>query len=270
MKRYFLAFFFVLLIPSFAFASWWNPLTWNWNPLSWFATDQHADITQQHPQMPVDAPTSTTPAETKLSAEPTTVADPQTRNNPIAVPSPNAALCNGTYWSACPSDQSFVCPSSGTAYCLPNQQSRQESYQDTLQTNLQSIIDARNAKYQQIEQQMESELNPIESQIDELNAQYNSQCNFGLELMTGQPAKNCMNLSLKIMDLQNQEKVIVAKYALLIGAPISSLTQPLPASNYWQITSSDGGGTGMISNPFGSQVYQFSCSSPANCSIFGL
>ncbi len=33
----------------------------------------------------------------------------------------NTTLCNGTYWSACPAGQDFVCPASGNAYCQPQQ-----------------------------------------------------------------------------------------------------------------------------------------------------
>jgi hypothetical protein len=40
MKKYCIVFLlFILIIPSFANAAWWNPFTWNWNPFTWFGVD---------------------------------------------------------------------------------------------------------------------------------------------------------------------------------------------------------------------------------------
>ena len=54
---------------------------------------------------------------TGASCSPTLVAPP----TPLAqTPPPNTTLCNGTYWNACPSGESLICPQSGSAYCQSN------------------------------------------------------------------------------------------------------------------------------------------------------
>ncbi len=58
MRKIILAAVILLVFPSMAYASWWNPLTWNWNPVSWVAVIMGDTNTQS--QTPSKATIATT------------------------------------------------------------------------------------------------------------------------------------------------------------------------------------------------------------------
>jgi hypothetical protein len=139
-------------------------------------------------------------------------------------------------------------------------QNEVSDYQNAIYSAWQAFISKENAQ----QAQMQSELNPIQNQIQTLNAQIASQCS---GLVTGGAFRNCSNLQLQEQDLTNQENVIIDNYSFQAGTPVYAQMQNLPLS-YLQITSSNGGESGTITGPWGSQVYQFSCSSFENCTMF--
>jgi len=78
-------------------------------------------VVQDNKSVPTAAGTLST-TDSKASGQ-QNLAD---RASPLPVPNLTPAdsiLCNGTYWTQCPTGQDFVCPASGNAYCrLPQQQ----------------------------------------------------------------------------------------------------------------------------------------------------
>lgn len=70
----------------------------------------------------VNAPVSKIASPSEKPTQPVAVTQPQTE--PAAEPKtvPQGTFCNSKYWAACPVGQSFVCPSSGDAYCMSPQE----------------------------------------------------------------------------------------------------------------------------------------------------
>ncbi len=135
MKKYFPKIFLLLLvgfliIPQISLAAWWNPFTWNWNPFTWF-------LSTQTPSSPI----SLTPPDKskKHNSNSFEISPNQKQNNIVSkpkpssdntaqqaiVPPPNTTLCNGNYWTNCPTGQKFYCPQNGDAQCLIQQNSPQ-------------------------------------------------------------------------------------------------------------------------------------------------
>jgi len=250
MKKYLVVSFFVaVLVPSVAFASWWNPTSWFpdkseystvsvskvwWNPISWFQKGKALDINDRPP---VQNPTDITKGNSSLVSSPkeirpkiqntvppiipnsqkekvetgtiskdTTNIDVQTtrtcmngvvisvndvctkvcpdgetvleklqcKNPPTStVQNSKGVLCNGTYWSACPLGQDFVCPATGNAHCQTSQsQQMQEnlaiktSALEKLQTQLQIYKNQYADQY--------NEVSRIKNQYDQLNQEMNT------------------------------------------------------------------------------------------------
>ena len=70
----------------------------------------------------------------------------------------NITLCNGINWSQCPSGQSFVCPTIGSAYCQSPQQQTKAS------SDSQALV-----RYQAQYQAVQDKIKPSQEQIDYLN-----------------------------------------------------------------------------------------------------
>lgn len=72
------------------------------------------------------------------------VAELKKKPAPVNVAPPNTVLCNGKYWTSCPTGQRFYCPSTGDAQCLIDNVSNQDN-----QNNIESWeqIEARDFAY---------------------------------------------------------------------------------------------------------------------------
>lgn len=105
----------ILLTPSIALAAWWNPL-------SWFVPKVVSQIvaTSSVATTSVKIIATTTPKIVQKKIIPASIV-PVTQTpvakTPTVTPSPNTLVCNGSYWTACPTGQDFVCPTTGNAYC---------------------------------------------------------------------------------------------------------------------------------------------------------
>jgi len=149
MKKYIFILAIISIFPSVAFASWWNPTTWNI-----FSYIFHNDTQSQKTSITTSSTTnngvdisndwtfqstlnsSATASDAEASVP--IVAIPvkkSVKKVPSAVsvtpiiqtqsPQPiqsTGTLCNGTYWNECPAGQNFICPSTGNAYCKLLQQ----------------------------------------------------------------------------------------------------------------------------------------------------
>ena len=110
------------IVPSVAFASWWNPASWSvWN-LLFGANQNQKSVTVELSTTP-SAPTSTPQNGSEGTTTDQNVVTPQ---QPIVVRNPVApsgtTICNGTYWNKCPSGETLICPTAGDAYCQVKQE----------------------------------------------------------------------------------------------------------------------------------------------------
>lgn len=169
MKKYFLTIAFLVTIPSITLASWWNPFSWRifsasvqTNPPTQInnSVTSSNEVLARPTLTPASTTTSTTPvnkpASKVASNSPKPTVAPSTSsqvkqstqskvieksNQPIKVSTPiiqtqtTGTLCNGTYWSQCPTGQKFICPQNGNAYCqLPQQPALQPQTTQQKQT----------------------------------------------------------------------------------------------------------------------------------------
>lgn len=131
----------LLAVPQIVFAARWNPFTWSiFSTKSENSTptvvQQATTATTSNSVSSVDVPKKAKPATTvsapvtKAKPAPQSV-QPSTPVSQPEPPKPTGTLCNGTYWSSCPTGQSLVCPATGGAYCqLPQQPVQQkDNYQ---------------------------------------------------------------------------------------------------------------------------------------------
>lgn len=158
---------------------------------------------------PVNVPATVAPAATIPAPVVTLPVTPPvpivtTVTPPPAAPAPppNTTLCNGTYYTACASGESFVCPASGAAYCqLPvQQQSNTETAQQALEAQEQAV------------------LTPVVNEITELNTQSSaclSQIPATSGVVLGQEgaedqaqAESCENITSESNVFLDEEKVI--------------------------------------------------------------
>ena len=151
MKKIFPIFLLVLIVPQVAFASWWNPFSWNIFTFS-----------APHAQTQNDVSGTTTPIinedsrSTTTSVEiPTTKPKVQQNEHQVVIPPTsratiipattitadiktphNTTLCNGKNYSSCPVGQTLVCPSNGSnAVCsTPKKSENPEQIQPTITT----------------------------------------------------------------------------------------------------------------------------------------
>ncbi len=161
--------FLLIFVPQVAFAAWWNPLTWS--VFSWIKIYPP----QEQKISTTTSATTTKKAETKVAPE------SSSQNKPIPVkvaPVQTGTLCNGVYYSDCPTGNLLVCPTNGDkASCqpLPNTvpaqtyTAPQKTQQDT-QTK-QNAID-QNLRYQQQLQIVENKIKALQPAFD----QYMSVC----------------------------------------------------------------------------------------------
>lgn len=119
----------ILLTPSIALAAWWNPFTWFPPKIAPQISATSSVATTSRPVLNSFVATTTPkivqkkiiPAPTLSNLKPSTsnisVTQTPVVKTPITATPPNSTFCNGTYWTACPTGQNFVCPTSGNAYC---------------------------------------------------------------------------------------------------------------------------------------------------------
>jgi len=110
-------FLILLIVPQVAFAAWWNPFTWG--------IFSFLKKTPSHEQTTTTPNTSTKDWSVLANTEnEMTVSNDEKskgvveheEKEKVQVPS-DTTLCNGTPYTHCPSDQKFVCPKTGKAYC---------------------------------------------------------------------------------------------------------------------------------------------------------
>jgi peptidoglycan hydrolase-like protein with peptidoglycan-binding domain len=67
-------------------------------------------------------------------------------NSQVSIPPPSGTLCNGSYYTACPTGQDFVCPASGGAYCQlsPRQTNPQVVQQQSTQVQENTALETDN------------------------------------------------------------------------------------------------------------------------------
>ena len=123
MKKYYLLFVVILLVPSFAYASWWNPFSWNWFGYSENSAPQ-TQIAPNNASLKLDAKDlSTTQYETPTKPTPEKKQSPTKQQDVVKQtrqaeqPTPNSTFCNGKYWNDCASGNKFICPTGGDAFC---------------------------------------------------------------------------------------------------------------------------------------------------------
>ncbi|MEI8328048.1 MAG: hypothetical protein WCG02_02830 [Candidatus Taylorbacteria bacterium] len=139
-----------LIIPQVTFAAWWNPATWGIFSFIFHTQPQvqtiitatssgerSADISPNNTLSDVNtstttdenhAPIVTAPIKkTVKNVTPTASTPPATvqPQSPRQV-QPTGSLCNGTYYSSCPTGQNLICPQTGSAYCQVPQQPTQQ------------------------------------------------------------------------------------------------------------------------------------------------
>ena len=108
MKKYFLFMIMFLIVPSFAYASWWNPFTWSiFSSVLHFKTQTQVISSTTLPFHPETIEFVTTTSLPVLEATTTSVS----KSDDI--------LCNGQYWHKCQAGQLLVCPTDSKidAYC---------------------------------------------------------------------------------------------------------------------------------------------------------
>ena len=122
MKKIITPFAFILLIaPSIAFASWWNPFSWNI-----FSRVFHPSSVSLQKQVASSTPNQNTPTilENKTNSQTktnNTTPPPTPQKTPVKAPIvQTGTLCNGVYYSDCPAENELVCPTDGEkASCQP-------------------------------------------------------------------------------------------------------------------------------------------------------
>ncbi len=138
----------ILIVPSVAFASWWNPASWSIFSFIFHTSSQAQTVgtNTSQVQVPMDTTVATSensntdqvnvvvsqsPTEKPTKKTSTYLQNPSltTQVQTVQPIQPTGTLCNGTYWSACPSGQNLVCPTSGSAYCQAPQQLVQQATQ---------------------------------------------------------------------------------------------------------------------------------------------
>jgi len=161
---------FILLIilsfsfPKTTFAVWWNPISWFQN---WFKSSPVKIKTPSNNQSKFIAPSNT----------PTNTPTPTFIHTPYPLPSPasNTTLCNGVFYSACPSGLDFVCPANGEkAYCVTPQKSTPQNTggQNTQFQEMLNLMQQRQAEYDTISKQLKV-LSKVEYNIPITNDEYN-------------------------------------------------------------------------------------------------
>ena len=106
-KKIFLLVLILLIAPSLAYASWWNPFSW-----SIFSSVFHS---KSQTQVVSGATPPRSPAAVEIEA--TTSSPISTTTTPAS--ESDTILCNGQYYKKCPIEQLQVCPTDTTidAYC---------------------------------------------------------------------------------------------------------------------------------------------------------
>lgn len=111
----------------------------------------------------------------------------------IYTPPPNTTLCNGTYYTACPAGQNFVCPSSGGAYCQNNQLSSQKA----------QALTALYAQLQFYQNQYTQQYNQMMRDENEFHQQCDSILSAPIEFQQGSGAVT-QNYNLQVCNIKSQ------------------------------------------------------------------
>jgi len=117
--------FLILVIPSTAFASWWNPFSW-----SIFSSVFHSK--EQTQVVVITPPQQESAKATSIEATST----PNSTSTPLMTES-EMVLCNGQYYKKCETGQLLVCPTDTKveAYCSIPKTPKVRSDQPTTQKN---------------------------------------------------------------------------------------------------------------------------------------
>jgi hypothetical protein len=86
-------------------------------------------------------------------------------------PPPNTTLCNNTYYTNCSSNQDFVCPAIGDAYCQTSQQQQQIEYQRQ-QTQATATQQQKTGQINAITSQYNVQKIALDQQIIDIKNQY--------------------------------------------------------------------------------------------------
>lgn len=186
------------------------------------AVDAQNSITASQPEAPKQ--TFTTPSGAVISADGNIISAPQQPTTPMAPA--NSMLCNGTYYSFCPSGQNFVCPSNGAgAYCQPQQQNS-----PSVQQNYQQVQDQATAQQQKTNQvnalvaEYNSQKNALEQQILDIKTKYYndkvaaSLSGSPLSFVSGRIERLTDDANTQIQKIQLQEQQLYLDYLVKTAA----------------------------------------------------
>lgn len=162
-----------------------------------------------------------TPAPTSRRASPAPSSTPVPSAAPTNIsaptPTPNGTLCNGTYYTACPTGQDFICPATGKAYCQDGQ----------LQTQKAQALASLTAQLQSYQNQYAQ----LHDTVVQLQNQYAIDCpNTPIEYQQGQGGVQ-QNYQLQVCLAKAQYIAGVAQELPQIQAQISDIRQRISIIN---------------------------------------
>ncbi len=251
----------IFVIPQVAFAAWWNPLSWY--IFSPFTNRVSTFFTPNNTPNNVSPLATSTTGNVKISPQtvPTNKGQSVSTKTEAAVPK-NSTLCNGTYYSSCPSGSDFVCPGDGgKAYCQSKTQQAQNQnlpVQNQTQTQTQDLSAAVLVKNDAI-----GTLNKIissytylynlqTSDIDSMNGVLNALANNNSQVAVA--LRNLTNLRItRIMNQQAPTKSIIEKaqsdLANLQSQPLSYfLNYQTPTDTYTVLNAFQGFAASFVSD----------------------
>lgn len=242
MKKYLLGLLVIIfIVPSIAFASWWNPFSWF---SGWTFQKEKAPVVQQEPTRQVTDPTlkqekDNTQKKSAKDKLPDTLSanevkalggvnpytnissTPKTKTTPPTVVNPTPVdICTNIegIQTRIPDNMKVnIITGDCTSIVSPTNP-------NSLSIQQQAIIDSQNQAYQKYlseQAEIQAKLKPLDDQFNELETEITQKCS---GLTSGQTWAECQQLILKQQNITSQESAITGIYPNINSLPHSSIS----------------------------------------------